>query len=368
MSKINEITIKIVEKWLRKGNMARCLRNVLPYTRLSLRERERIARAMHSIARWKRWYDFLIDYYELERSARTYVELATNKLKVDFEEAEKALPEEKRLAIRYSFSDYISGILEKNFPELIDYLNREPLTTLCVNLNKISREEAMDTLAEEGFKSKPLKLPTAILTEPIARYSSLIKEGKAHVQDEASQLVAKITSSLGRKILDYCAGTGGKTLAMASITRNVAKLYAYDIDKTKLDILKQRASLYKAKVKVIYKLGKTFDVVLVDAPCSGVGVARRNPEAKYIDKKTCEEFAEKQLSILEEASKRVKKDKYLVYSVCTFTPKETTEVVDKFIARFDFELYKIEHEGIKNGFTSLPEGDIFFIAIFKRAK
>ena len=281
MDKKEKVAIAIIKKWFRKGNITRCMRDILPNSNLNLIDREEVAKIIHDIVRWKRWYDFLIEFYDMERNAETYFKIAINEYDLDYEKAEKEIPKEKYVAIRYSFSDFLANYL-KNKPEFINHLNKEAKTTLCINFNKGNKEKIIGILRNEKINAYESEyVETAILTESRARYSKVVKEGYAHIQDESSQLISKITANYGKKILDYCAGNGGKTLAIASITRNEADIYVNDVNERKLDILKKRAMLFNANVKMMEK-GK-YDVVLVDAPCAGVGAARRNPEAKYID-------------------------------------------------------------------------------------
>ena len=358
--KEDKVAVNVVKKWLRKGNISRCMRDLLPSSNLNLIERERVAVLIHRIVRWKRWYDFLMDCYDLKKSPENYVKIAKNEINVDYKKAEENIPKEQYIAIRQSFSDFMAKIV-KNYPEFVKHLNKEAKTTLCVNFNKSNRAEVIEMLKKEGLNAKKSLLETSLITESRARYSQVVKKGFAHVQDESSQLVAKITSMLGNKILDYCAGNGGKTLAMASITKNNAIIYVHDENKDRLKTLEKRAILYNAKIFPMDESEK-YDVVLVDAPCTGVGAARRNPEAKYIN--SLNNFPEKQLEILKNASNFVKK--YLIYSICSFIPEETM-VVEKLneFKKINFELDGLKK--MKSGFfTWLPEGDILFMSILKR--
>ena len=356
----DKVAIAIIRKWLKKGNISRCMRDLLPSSSLNLIERERVAELIHKIVRWKRWYDFLMDYYNLEKIPENYVKIAKNEISFDYEEVEKNIPKGQYIAIRQSFSDFMAKIV-KSYPEFIKHLNEEAKTTLCVNFNKSSRAEVIEMLKKEGLQAKKSLLETSLITESRARYSQVVKKGFAHVQDESSQLIAKIVSMLGKKILDYCAGNGGKTLAMASITKNNATIHVHDENKNRLKTLERRALLYNAKIFPMNENEK-YDVVLVDAPCTGVGAARRNPEAKYTA--SLNNFPEKQLEILKNASNFVKS--YLIYSICSFIPEETM-VVEKLngFKKIDFKLNGLKKT--KNGFfTWLPEGDILFISILKR--
>lgn len=370
MSRTSETAEKVIEKWLEKGNMAARMRDALPKSGLSLEEREEVARMVHNVVRWKKWYDFVIKHYSLPEKVETYVRLANST--DEWESAEKAVPKDRYTEIRYSFSLYMANLIDSEFPELRDHLNREPETVLCVNFNLSDREEVVDILRKEGMKAEDSALESAVISDSRARYSGAVKEGKAQVQDESSQLVSKITASLGNRILDYCAGNGVKTIATASFTGNRAEIHAWDIDEKKRHILRRRAEQYGAKIEVLDgKPAGEYDAVFVDAPCTGVGSARRNPEAKYIE--DAGDFPETQLSILNEAKERVKNGGYLVYCVCSFTPEETVEVIDGFLSE-DVEFYeeKLENEHLRalarGHLTDMPEGDVMYICVLRKKR
>ncbi len=368
LSKISRTAEQIVERWLKKGNMAARMRDILPNSGLSLEEREEVAKIVHDVVRWWNWYTFVMEHYSLPERVETYIRLARSK--DEWESAEKSVPKERYTEIRYSFSPFMASIIDKEFPELREYLNMEPKTVLCVNFNLSDREEVKDILMKEGMSAEDSVMESAVISDSRARYSRAVKEGKAQVQDESSQLIAKITASLGSKILDYCAGNGVKTIAMASFMRNSGKIHAWDIDEKRRKTLKKRAEIYNAKIEVLERRPEgEYDVVFVDAPCTGVGSARRNPEAKYTD--GVGDFPEKQLSILNEAKERVRKGGYLIYCVCSFTPQESVEVIDRFMEETkDFFEEKYESEWLverKHGYlTRMPEGDVMYLCIMKR--
>ena len=365
VASVNRVAAEVIDRWLRKGNMAARMRDVLPKSDLSLEEREEVARIVHSVVRWKKWYDFLIDYYSLPPTIETYVRLARSPL--DVEGPEKAIPKEKYTEIRYSFSPYMAQLIDSRFPELREYLNKEPETVLMVNYNKASYEEVVASLKEEGLRAERSEVESVIITDSRARYSKPVKEGMAQVQDESSQLIARITASLGDSILDYCAGNGVKTIAMASFRRNRGRIVAWDIDPKKREILKRRAGQYSAEVDVLDNPEGSYDVVFVDAPCTGVGSARRNPEAKYTE--GTGDFPETQLSILNEAKERVKENGYLVYCVCSFTPEETVGVVERFMSESGFEEVEVDDAHLrrveKGYLTDTPEGDVMYLCVMK---
>lgn len=352
---IEKIAARIIAKWLRKGNMARCMRDILPRSGLSFEEREEVARIVHDVIRFKRYYDYILEKRGMEKEPMNYVLLSKEKPDV---EAPKH--------IRYSMSKELASLTPDEF---IPIINREPDTTLCVNLNKITREKAIEKLREEGFEAREYVPETAVIVSSAGRYSSLVKEGLAMVQDVSSQIVSKIAASLGRRILDYCAGSGGKSLAIYAFNPQ-AEFYAYDINERKLNSLEKRAEKWGMTVRIFHENPKgEFDVVLVDAPCSGVGAAARNPEAKY--QSDFDKFSNMQLSVLNEAKEFVQKGGYIVYVVCSYTPQETENVIMRFLKKneeFSVEKKNLEGKYFKEGEFGIYilAGDIFYMAILRR--
>lgn len=344
--------------------MARCLRDILPSAGLSKQQREEIAEIIHDVVRWKRLYEHIIDIQGLSSSAETYLQLARTGAQADA----ASYPFE----YRYSCSPYVAGIL-KDHAEWAEFLNETPPTTLCVNFNKTTTENAMTLLQAESLSVEHSALPTALHTTSIGKYSKVVEQHYAHVQDETSQLVSHLTASLGESLFDYCAGNGGKSLAIASLTTNKKKLYAYEKNESKRAILRRRCDEYNANVIVEETPSeKQFDVVLVDAPCSGLGAARRNPEAKYIQ--GVGDFPKTQLSILKQAALHIREGGMLLYAVCTITPEETTQVVEAFLSDIAFKVSWFSHQpfekflvkGTQGAFTSLPRGDLFFLSVLQK--
>ena len=231
----------------------------------------------------------------------------------------------------------------------------------------------MSILQQETLPAEQSLLTTAIITSSISKYSNVIQQRFAHVQDESSQLVSLLTTALGESIFDYCAGNGGKCLAIASITKNRKKLYAYEMNPTKRTTLKRRCIEYNANVTIEDSPSKKkYDIVLVDAPCTGLGAARRNPEAKYIESPG--NLPQTQLSILNKAAENVNNGGTLFYVVCTMTPEETTQVIQTFIKKKGFTLSTFNDlpykefllENKYGAFSTLPRGDVFFLSILKK--
>ncbi len=361
-----KVAIRIITKYLKKGNMARCLRDILPSAGLSTKQRGEIAEIVHDVVRWKKLYEYIIDIQGLSPSAETFLKLARQGAQADA----ASYPFEHR----YSCSTYVASIL-KDHAEWAEFLNETPPTTLCVNFNKTTTDNVISLLQEDSLAVEQSVLPTAMLTTSEGKYSRAVKQHYAHVQDETSQLVSHLTASFGESVFDYCAGNGGKSLAIASLTYNKKNLYAFEKNESKRAILRRRCDEYGAHVVVEENLSqKLFDVVLVDAPCSGLGAARRNPEAKYIQ--GAEDFPATQHSILSQAARNVTEGGILLYAVCTITPEETSKVIEKFLSDdafkpAGFSQYPYEKFLLKDAYgayTTIPRGDLFFLSVLQKGQ
>jgi 16S rRNA (cytosine967-C5)-methyltransferase len=218
-----------------------------------------------------------------------------------------------------------------------------------VNTLKTTREKTKEELSQHGFEVKetifsPDGLIISIPTISV-RETDCYTSGRIQFQDEASQLIAHLVSPKpGEKVLDICAGMGGKTTHMAAIMENRGSILALDISKKKIDALCKNASILNAVI-VETQVGdarekpgqaslESFDKILIDAPCTGLGTLRRNPEIKW---RTCPEDVEKcsilQKAILENAAPCIKKGGYLIYSTCTITKEENEAVIEDFTNR-----------------------------------
>jgi 16S rRNA (cytosine967-C5)-methyltransferase len=220
---------------------------------------------------------------------------------------------------------------------------------LRVNLARAQRDEALQRLRGDGFEARATAYSPAGIRcagrPPINRHP-LFAQGLVEVQDEGSQLLAWLVGPRrGEMVADYCAGAGGKALAMAMLMRGTGRLYAMDTSATRLALLGPRAA--RAGVTSIHstvlsgesdarakRLAGKMDRVLVDAPCSGFGTLRRNPDLKWRHgAEAVSQLAAKQLRILESASRLVKKGGRLVYATCSILQEENEAVVDAFAAR-----------------------------------
>ncbi len=220
--------------------------------------------------------------------------------------------------------------------------NTDPLLTIRINPLKTDAGALGKSLHAEGFASSwtPFS-PYGLILEKkagIFRTRAFVG-GKFEVMDEGSQLITLLTcAGKGECIVDACAGNGGKTLFISGLMENRGKIIACDPVRTKLENLIRRAKRAGASnIEIVNtdKLGEyteKADCVLVDAPCSGMGVFRRNPDAKWrLEQKDIQELAEKQQKILENYSRLVKPGGRLVYATCTISREENENVVRAFL-------------------------------------
>ncbi|WP_069299164.1 RsmB/NOP family class I SAM-dependent RNA methyltransferase [Neptunicoccus sediminis] len=239
---------------------------------------------------------------------------------------------------------------------------------LRVNLAKTTRDSAARTLAAEDIITEPVAgVPTALRVLKNPRRvagSKAYQSGQVELQDAASQaLVQMLDLKDGQSVLDYCAGGGGKTLAMAAQAPR-AKLSAWDISQPRLRPLEERAKRAGAQVKLLSAkpMQARFDLVLVDAPCSGSGAWRRNPEGKWrLQAEGLQALAKLQAEILSEASQLVVPGGILAYGTCSVLTRENTEVVNEFLSRHsDYQLQ------ISRSFALNQPGDGFFCSILHK--
>jgi 16S rRNA (cytosine967-C5)-methyltransferase len=248
---------------------------------------------------------------------------------------------------------------EEETQKLAQTLNTPAPLDLRVNSVKASREQVIAELAEAPIRAEPTPyapLALRILKKPALQNLPLFKSGAIEVQDEGSQILAQILGARrGEMVVDFCAGAGGKTLALGALMRNTGRLYAFDISEKRLAKLKPRlarsglsnvhpvviAHENDAKVK---RLAGKIDRVLVDAPCSGLGTLRRNPDVKWrLTPQSITELNTKQFSILEGAARLVKAGGRLVYATCSIMEEENESIVRKFLeANTSFHLVPMQ--------------------------
>ncbi|NBR88839.1 MAG: RsmB/NOP family class I SAM-dependent RNA methyltransferase [Rhodobacteraceae bacterium] len=239
-------------------------------------------------------------------------------------------------------------------------------TTLRTNLAKTTREKLQEGLAAHGIATtvNPVS-PSALTLGAEARNLTALPEfqdGHFELQDAGSQaLVDRLPLPKGGRILDYCAGGGGKTLAMAA--RQSAHYFAHDISASRLAPLKERAERAGVRVKLLAPGAAggqgPYDLVLCDAPCTGSGAWRRSPEAKWkLSEADLQRTCALQASILQEASALVKKGGVLAYATCSVLEEENEGIVSAFLSKTG-EWSLLQQEHWKPNTTS----DGFYIAL-----
>jgi 16S rRNA (cytosine967-C5)-methyltransferase len=304
-------------------------------------------------------------------------------------------------AVRANLPDWLAERLLAQFGEeetqkLADALNQPATLDLRINPHKATREQVMARLAEEGFPVEPMRYsPLGVRRSDRAPLFTLasFKEGWFEVQDEGSQLISMLVAPHKREqVIDFCAGAGGKTLHLAALMENSGAVFAFDISERRLDNLRPRlarAGVDNVRAQLIRdehdkglkKFLERADRVLVDAPCSGTGTVRRNPDIKWrpIDLKV---LRTTQLSILESAARLVKPGGRLVYATCSLLKEENDDIVSAFLATHSefvmipaSEVLAAQGVTIENGFTAegamrlLPHRhgtDGFFAAVLER--
>lgn len=286
----------------------------------------------------------------------------------------------KYLSVRYSYEEWIVKlwleVYDGNFvEELLKAGNETPPITIRVNRVKALKNDVGQKLVNLGFEVKEgdvSKTALHVRGEGLLD-TDMYKNGEFSVQDEASQLVTEFLQPEPTDlIIDVCAAPGGKSLATAEKMHNKGKVIAQDIYGRKIaNVQKEAERLGLSNVETFTwdasKVREDFvekaDRVIVDAPCSGLGVVRRKPEIKY--KKNNDEMAMlpiKQLAILEASSKYLKKGGTLLYSTCTINPYENERVVSDFIRKHpEFTLEKSTQL-----LPNVNRTDGFYISIMKR--
>jgi len=263
-------------------------------------------------------------------------------------------------AVRCDLPDWLYQALEAQFGadevlQLAGALNQPAPLDLRVNTLKTNRAAVLAQFAAEGIAALPGSLsPLAIRLrdKPALARHPLFLAGAFEVQDEGSQLLGYLMEpKRGEMVVDFCAGAGGKTLLLGALMKNTGRLYAYDVSEKRLARLKPRlarsglSNVHPVRIEHerdtrIKRLAGKVDRVLVDAPCSGLGTLRRNPDLKWRQgDDSIAELAVKQAGILDAAAKLLRPGGRLVYATCSLLTAENEAIVDAFLARHpDFTL------------------------------
>ncbi len=256
--------------------------------------------------------------------------------------------------------------------------NEQAKVVLRVNTLKTSKEKLRALLMDQNIETEFIEnQPDALVLKERANVFILpqFKEGFFEVQDASSQLVAYFLDvKPGMRVVDTCAGAGGKTLHLASLMQNKGQLIAMDIYESKLKQLKIRAKrngVFNAEfrvidsTKVIKRLHEKADRVLIDAPCSGLGVLKRNPDSKWkLQPEFIENIKKVQEEVLLSYSKIVKPGGKLVYATCSILPSENQEQVKKFLKSEEGKSFQLIKD--QNIFAHQSGFDGFYMALMQK--
>ncbi len=258
-----------------------------------------------------------------------------------------SLPEK----LRHNLPEWLEKELHAQLPDadfwpLVDALNSNAALDLRVNTFKAKREAVQAALEAANVKTTLTPYsPWGLRLEgkPAINKLPAFVAGEIEVQDEGSQLLALLTDAKrGEMVVDFCAGAGGKTLALGAAMRNTGRLYAFDTSGHRLAALKPRlarsglSNVYPVQIaherdERIKRLAGKIDRVLVDAPCSGLGTLRRNPDLKWRQSpEAVAELREKQANILASAARLLKPGGRLVYATCSLLPEENEAIAQAF--------------------------------------
>ena len=238
--------------------------------------------------------------------------------------------------------------LGDEFWPLADSLNQGAGLDLRVNALNAKRADVQKELAQAGFKAVPTAYSPfglRIAGKPTLNKTDAFMRGAFEVQDEGSQLLAMLLDAKrGEMVVDFCAGAGGKTLAIGAAMRSTGRLYAFDTSAHRLDAFKSRlkrsglsnvhpAAIAHERDDRVKRLTGKMDRVLVDAPCTGLGTLRRNPDLKWRQSlQAVDEMAVKQAAILQSASRMLKSGGRMVYATCSVLPQENEAIAEAFSA------------------------------------
>lgn len=282
-------------------------------------------------------------------------------------------------AIEHSVPEWLVEILEQELGSVwereVIALNEQASTILRANTLKISPKSLVDELACENISAFTINgYPDAVQLEEKKNVflTSAFKDGFFEVQDASSQKIGRFLEVVeGQRVVDACAGAGGKTLHLSALMKNKGQIIALDIFEWKLAELKRRAKRAGAHNietrlisdnKVIKRLHEKADRLLIDAPCSGLGVLKRNPDSKWkIDTEFIDRIKVEQQKILQDYSKMLKKGGKMIYATCSILPSENNLQVEKFLSNNpDFRLIKDEKIMPSQGY------DGFYMALIER--
>ena len=361
------------------------------------RDRKFVAETIYEIVRWKRLYAEIAEVKEpfdrnnLWRLFSVWCVLKgialpdwnqieptpSRRIKGKFDELSKIRK------FRESIPDWIDEVAvselgEELWTKELAALNKQAEVILRTNTLNTTKEELQKELQDESIFTEfiPNHSDALRLVERANVFrTEVFKKGYFEVQDASSQLVAEyLDVAPGMKVIDTCAGAGGKTLHLASFMKNKGQIIAMDIYESKLKKLKIRARRNKVhnidtrvidSTKPIKKLYNKADRVLIDAPCSGIGVLRRNPDSKWkLQPEFLDNIKKVQQDILQKYSKMVKSGGKLVYATCSVLPYENQNQITEFLASESGKDFKLIKDNKVFAHTSGFDG--FYMALLEK--
>jgi 16S rRNA (cytosine967-C5)-methyltransferase len=333
------------------------------------KDRKAISEALYGIIRWRALLDFLCEK-PLSWDKRIAMYHAINPL--DYLSDAK-IPLHIRLSFPKNYFDYLSSFFsEKELEAFCLASNTKAPTTVRVNLLKTTREELLEKW-KGSYKVFPCRYAkTGITFEEKINFFTLaeFKQGLFEVQDEGSQLIAELIDAKPKEqILDYCSGSGGKSLAFAPSMQRSGQIYLHDIRKRALEEAKRRlcragiqnAQFFPTEKSSLY-YGK-IDSVLLDVPCSGSGTLRRNPDMKWkFDPLKISNLVQEQREIFDQALKYVRPGGKIIYATCSVFPQENEEQVKFFQEKYNLSV----NSELFRSFPKVGEMDGFFGAVLTK--
>jgi len=338
---------------------------------LGSHDRKEIGEAIYTLIRWKSLFD------NLDPSGSNSLRLHLLGLHpIEQWVNDPSIPEYARLGLSEFLFEKITAVYGSKAKTIAGILNSPATVTIRTNLLKTTREKLLKLLLEKKFTVQPsTKTETAIYfskREPLFALPEF-KDGLFEVQDEGSQILANLVEAKsGDRVMDYCSGSGGKSLAIAPKMAGKGELYLHDIRAHALKeagVRLRRAGIQNAQVLIsghptLKKLLGKMDWVLADVPCSGTGTLRRNPDMKWkIDAEMIERLVLEQRTIFEQAVRYAKDGAKIVYATCSILPEENENQVAYFLSHLPLTVEK--------ELKLLPEiggSDGFYGVVFKKSK
>jgi 16S rRNA (cytosine967-C5)-methyltransferase len=381
----NKYADKVIEKTLKQN------------PKWGSRDRKFIAETVYEIVRWKRlllayigkeeitqpqdyWTLFAAWIFDKNQTVPNWDELKDFKAEI-FKKNKSDVHKQAKRAVIQSYPDWLDELLFQELGEIWDkecaFLNEPAQVVLRVNTLKTNKKQLIEQLTKEEVEVSVLEgYPDALI---IHKRQNLFKtkafqQGLFELQDASSQLIGHFLQlSPGMRLVDACAGGGGKSLHAAALMQNKGKIIAMDVAQWKLEELKKRAKRdgvdnIETKLiesKTIKRMANSADRLLLDVPCSGIGVIKRNPDAKWkLSPSFLDNVRKVQSEIIDEYSAMLKVGGLMVYATCSILPSENNLQVERFIKLKQGAFELIDQQAIlpSSGF------DGFFMALMKRVK